>query len=56
MNIDLDRIEKRWNEEKKISSKDVEYLLKRARNADTMESANKLRNGGLGSLFDRFGF
>lgn len=56
---DLNRIRKRWNDEKKISAADVQRLLDAADSALTMKAANDMRNSGrpngLGDILRGFG-
>lgn len=54
----IKRIEKRWTDDRKVSGADVDWLIARAKAADTMDSANDLRrassgDSGLGDLLDK---
>ena len=50
----IKRIRKRWTEERKVSSPDVDWLLEQADKAETMRAAHSLKQSG-GALSDLLG-
>jgi len=53
----INNVERRWRDDRKISGNDVEFLIRRARAAETMAAAKKLDSSRdiLGDLFGGFG-